>query len=208
MNYLNGGYAMIKYNASQKDLAAAYKSNRPVLVYDENQKAHWAQINETVTTETIDDEIVTTYTYSYELINNITSLVDSAGNPRFIEGDGTAGEITGFTSTYCKWSLSGTHLMLVLAGTFANGAAVASSSTLATFKVPDFIRNKVFTVWSNNIEAKTISTYASDWSAQNFQIKFQKTSSSLKFEGSSITFTAERSFRVQFDLLIDSDYSE
>lgn len=70
MNYLNGGYAMIKHNASQKDLENAYKTNRPVLVYDENRRAHWAVIEETAT-ESVDGETqepITIYEYSYRLI--------------------------------------------------------------------------------------------------------------------------------------------
>ena len=51
---------------------------------------------------------------------NISTLTDSKGNPRFIEGEGTPMEMEGFTASYCKWSLSGTHLMIVLSGSFAN----------------------------------------------------------------------------------------
>lgn len=71
MNYLNGGYAMIKHNASQKDLENAYKTNRPVLVYDENRRAHWAVIEETAT-ESVDEETqepITIYEYSYRLLD-------------------------------------------------------------------------------------------------------------------------------------------
>ena len=210
MNYLNGGYVMIKHNATQKDLAAAYKSNRPVLVYDENQKAHWAQINETVTTETVDDEVVTTYTYSYQLLNAIETLIDGAGNPRFIEGDGTPAEITGFTSTYCKWSLSGTHLMLVLAGTIADTTAIANGTTIATYSMPKFIKDKIYPVFSSVVEVKVVNLYAANWSSQNIQFKELKVTATgdIIFETSSLTLTADRNFRVQFDLLIDNDYSE
>ena len=46
---LNGGYAMIKYNSTQEELQIAYRSKKPALFYDENQRAHWAVIEETVT---------------------------------------------------------------------------------------------------------------------------------------------------------------
>lgn len=210
MNYLNGGYVMIKHNATQKDLAAAYKSNRPVLVYDENQKAHWAQINETVTTETVDDEVVTTYTYSYELINAIESLVDSVGNPRFIEGDLEVQTVTGVTANYYKWSLSGTHLMIVLACTLSNSAVISNGTDLAIINLPSFINDKILPVYADNKTINIIraSALASDLTTQVIGLGLRKdTNLTIRvYEG--LTLTKERNFRVQFDLLIDNDYSE
>ena len=72
---LNGGYAMIKYNSTQEELGIAYKSKKPVLFYDENQRSHWAVIEET-TTESVDEETqeqITTYEYSYRLIDEVSS---------------------------------------------------------------------------------------------------------------------------------------
>ena len=68
---LNGGYAMIKYNSTQEELQIAYKSKRPALFYDENQRAHWAVIEETAT-ESVDEETqepITLYKYSYRLLD-------------------------------------------------------------------------------------------------------------------------------------------
>lgn len=68
---LNGGYAMIKYNSTQEELQFAYRSKKPVLCYDENQRAHWAVIEETAT-ESVDEETqepITIYEYSYRLID-------------------------------------------------------------------------------------------------------------------------------------------
>ena len=202
MNYLNGGYVMIKHNATQKDLAAAYKSNRPVLVYDENQKAHWAQIN-----ETIDDKVVTTYTYSYQLINDVASLIDSAGNSRFIEGEGVLEEITGVTYTYNKWSLSGTHLMIVLAGTIADTTAITAGEYV-TLNLPSYILDKIYVVFSNVVNRQTVTLWASDYSSQTFSMQLQKYTNNLKIYFGGVTLTKERNFRVQFDLLIDNDYGE
>lgn len=210
MNYLNGGYVMIKHNATQKDLAAAYKSNRPVLVYDENQKAHWAQINEKVI-ETVDEETqetITTYEYSYELLNAIEALVDDSGNPRFIEGDGVPATIEGFTSTYCKWSLSGTHLMLVLAGNAEN--ATTLSGFIVSFALPEYIMNKIYPIFSSEINRLNITLWGDDFSTQASYIQLLKDANEkyLYFNIPSLTLTKKRSFRVQFDLLIDNDYNE
>lgn len=207
---LNGGYAMIKHDASQKELEVAYKTKRPVLLYDEDKRAHWAIINEKEI-ETIDEETeetIITYEYSYQLLNAIEELVDDSGNPRFIEGDGVPLTQEGFTSTYCKWSLSGTHLMVVLAGTFANTTAVVDGTVLATYTLPDFILNKIYPVWDvSKIEMKQISMYASNWSTQTLTTAILKYNGLqiVKSGGSTLTLTADRSFRIQFDLLIDNE---
>lgn len=137
---------------------------------------------------------------------DISLLVDSAGNPRFIEGDGTPLEQEGVTNTYCKWSLSGTHLMLVYAGTIANTTTLENNVNLATFDVPSYIWDKIYPVWLTNIEAKSVDMYAQDWTKQTAFIKFAKSASKLTITmGTALTLTAERSFRVQFDLLIDAE---
>lgn len=204
---LNGGYAMIKHDATQKDLEVAYKTKRPVLLYDADHRAHWAQINEKEV-ETIDEEThetITTYEYSYELLNAIEALVDASGNPRFIEGNGTPATIAGFEANYCKWSLSGTHLMIVLAGNFENAVSVTQGAVLATFAIPEFILNKISTVIGSNIEYKQVSAYSTDYDTQSIVFLFRKLTNLVITCNSNITFTKTRAFRIQFDLLIDNE---
>ena len=72
---LNGGYAMIKYNSTQEELQIAYRSKKPALFYDENQRAHWAVIEETAT-QSVDEETqeqITLYEYSYRLLDEESS---------------------------------------------------------------------------------------------------------------------------------------
>lgn len=207
---LNGGYAMIKHDATQKDLEIAYKTKRPVLLYDADHRAHWAQINEKVI-ETVDEETqetLTTYEYSYQLLNAIEALVDDSGNPRFIEGDGIPATIDGFTATYCRWSLSGTHLMFVLAGAFANGTALTNNTVLANFTIPEDIYNKIFPTFSNVIEIKNIPCYNTEFTTQTLSVQERKRTSEkeilLQCSG-ALTLTDDRNFRMQFDLLIDTE---
>lgn len=137
------------------------------------------------------------------------NIVDKDGHKRFIEGDGVPLEKEGFTSTYCKWSLSGTHLMCVLAGTIADTTAITATDSLAKFYCPAWVMAKIFPVWSNNIEAKNIIMFASDWTQQNLQVKVQKANVDdtyiINFEAGAVTLTKDRNFRVQFDLLIDNE---
>ena len=140
----------------------------------------------------------------------LNNVFDSYGNHRFIEGNGTPASVTGFTENQCKWSLSGTHLMLVLAGSVANGTTLPASTILATFDLPLFIYNKVQAVWGGKyIESKTIQMIADGWGRQGLSVHFGKNpnvSGRLFFEQSgAVTLTADRHFRIQFDLLIDSE---
>ena len=77
---------------------------------------------------------------------DIATLVDADGHNRFIEGDIEIEEITGITKTYGKWSLSGTHLLIVL----CLGAVVGTtiSGTLANITLPSYIASKIVqTFW-------------------------------------------------------------
>lgn len=143
---------------------------------------------------------------------NITTLTDSDGNNRFIEGNGAVNESlpSGLEISYCKWSLSGTHLMIVIAGTIENTTAVNNNTLLAEFVIPDFVANKIFPVWGVNIESKNIPCVADNWSIQQLNVVFLKVSGQAKLQvrtsgGATFTATADRGFRMQFDLLIDSE---
>ena len=100
---LNGGYAMIKYNSTQEELQIAYRSKKPVLFYDENQRSHWAVIEETAT-ESVDEETqepITLYEYSYRLIDEASSVVANptlSGDEATLNGlevDGTKYKVGG-----------------------------------------------------------------------------------------------------------------
>lgn len=148
--------------------------------------------------------------WSKEEINNapkvLDSLVDSAGNPRFIEGAGVIPTITGVTNVYNKWSLSGSHLMIVLSDTVADTTALSFSTTLASYSVPSFILNKIVGVVGSTIEYKTATLYASDFSNQTLPLSFRKVNEKLEIAtNANLTLTKDRTFRIQFDLLIDTE---
>ena len=66
---------------------------------------------------------------------DISTLVNADGYGVFVTQDGTPEEIIGLTSNYCKWSLSGTHLMLVFCGSLAD-ATILNNSGLVTYELP------------------------------------------------------------------------
>ena len=133
-------------------------------------------------------------------------ILDQGGHARFVEGDGEPETITGFTSTYCKWSLSGSHLMLVLAGTFANGTTLGNE-VLAIYRLPEWIRNKIYPVFrSSFIEVKDTKIYADDLGYVDVSIYLEKTVSGVQIVNKdSESISTDRHFRFQFDLLIDND---
>lgn len=142
------------------------------------------------------------------LIANPTmeNIVDLNGNKRFVDFENVDEEITGLDISYSKSSLSGTHLMVVLAGTIANGTTIAGNTRLTKINVPQWIKDKVYTTFASVIEAKSLNVYASDWTNQNWGIYFAKSSGDLYLiTSASITTTADRTFRIQFDLLIDNE---
>ena len=100
--------------------------------------------------------------------------------------------------------------MFVLAGSIANGSVLPAYSILAHFDLPLFIYNKIYPIWSGKyIESKTLQMYADNWSLQSTSIHILKSTNVLGRigleQGAGITLTENRSFRIQFDLLIDNE---
>lgn len=140
------------------------------------------------------------------------NIVDSDGNKRFVEGENIITELPeGVHITYSRWSLSGTHLMVVIAGDIDNGTTLPGGNAgLFVCSLPEYILNKIVPVWSNNmIEVKTVVARNDNWSTQQFNVALGKIDTGIRvYTGDTTTFTADRSFRIQFDLLIDSQPSD
>ena len=135
------------------------------------------------------------------------NIVDKDGHKRFIEGDITIETIEGVTQTYGKWSLSGSHLMIVLGISIANEATIASSSILASIpSLPSWIVDKIVPLFDVIVvERKAHRFFASDYTTQDLTINFTKESNVMTLRTSSFTATANRFGRIQIDLLIDNE---
>lgn len=136
----------------------------------------------------------------------LDDIVDSQGNKRFVEGNGTPTTASGVTTTYCKWSLSGTHLMCVLSATLSANTMLGAQ-TLATFVVPDYIGRKIFPVWGNHIEVKEPYIKTSDGAGATMSVWIDYANNNITFKlfTNVSAASSERYFRIQFDLLIDSE---
>lgn len=140
---------------------------------------------------------------NYKIFENI---VDSQGHKRFIENDFKQDTITGVTTIYGKWSLSGTHIMFVFAGKIDNATALSSGRLGYFLDIPDWVLAKIYPVVTNVLEVKNIQAYSDNYgSAQTISLSLRKVNDKMELHCSSFTATADRYFRAQFDLLIDNE---
>ena len=140
---------------------------------------------------------------------DIVTLVDANGNDRFIEGDITMEEITGLTQTYGKWSLSGTHFMIVVGFDLDTTATLSNSQTIAdNIVLPDFILDKIVPLFANEVvDYQTTNLRTDSWGSTQFNYTLRKGTGKLYIaSGSNITEGSYvRHGRIAFDLLIDNE---
>lgn len=204
---LNGGYAMIKHNSTQEELQIAYRSKKPVLFYDENNRAHWAVIKETAT-ESVDEETqepITLYEYSYKLLNDIEALVDNNGNKRFIGGNGTAENVSGLTIASSKWTLNGTNLIFEILGTFSGD--LSGFDILSIFALPEWIVNKIVTPVRNIIDILNCNMISiEDGSATIIKLQITTDGANIFFTNiTNINISDISIFKIRYNIIIDSE---
>ena len=144
-----------------------------------------------------------------KLAKILEDITDSQGHKRFVGGDGTINSgVAGLSSSFLKWSLSGTHLMFVFAGNLADETVLANGTFVGTFALPSWIMQKIVPVWGGTwIEKKQVELIADDNTTQNIivHLGIDAPNNYLYVVSSGVTLTADRAFRIQFDLLIDND---
>lgn len=140
-----------------------------------------------------------------ELFENI---VDKDGHKRFIEGNiDLANSLPeGVNKIYGKWSLSGSHLLIVICFTSPNTTDLSSIS-IANVELPTWILNKIVPIGSSVIDKKNFEAVASDNSSQQFTGYLEKFTglSKLTITTGSFIATKDRVVRISFDLLIDNE---
>ena len=136
-------------------------------------------------------------------------ISDANGRKRFVEGDGTIiTTITGFNITYNKWSLSGSHLMMVVAGTIEAGTTIdAGNPDLVRFGIPNWVLDKIYPMVNPFVDYKSVILTLTGYSeADNMKAILVKEMGQLKVRllSKTLSNTSLASFRIQFDLLIDN----
>ena len=135
------------------------------------------------------------------------NIVDKDGHDRFIEGDVNLEEVTGIAKLYGKWSLSGSHLMIVLCFSVENGLSL-STTLLANIPLPKWIKDKMVPVFTNNIIPYVTVVAANETytTTQNFSLALRKQpNDDIVIYLAGATTTDKRFARIQFDLLIDNE---
>ena len=129
------------------------------------------------------------------------NIVDKDGHKRFIEGDITA-TISHFNITYGKWALSGTHLLIVVAGNIETDVA---SYVDIDINLPAWIFDKIYPIAQDIIFNTTYQTYAEGGTTATKQLLLKKATS--KLQARLFTSLPENYpyFRCALDLLIDNE---
>lgn len=136
----------------------------------------------------------------------LNNIVDSHGNKRFVEGRGNPETITGVTSLYCKWSLSGTHLMLVYYLNLDSGTNLNARTDICSFELPQWILDKIYPA-SNGLVNIVDAIYVPEGNTPTTKQEWlYKTATGLKITNkTAVQATTICYLRIQFDILIDSE---
>lgn len=165
-----------------------------------------ASVVETQSYDLVDDEWVYNSEDKTDILNpRFESIKDKDGHLRFIEGDITIVEKEGVTKTYGKWSLSGSHLLIVLCLQVANATVFTSGEVICRVEIPDWIKDKIIPLSSALINRYQQFWYDADGNSQTANILLTKTTNLIRIATAGITFNADRDCRIAFDLLIDNE---
>lgn len=138
-------------------------------------------------------------------ISPLENIVDSQGRKRFIEGALSDPQVSGITRAYARWSLSGTHLMVVVAGNLAANTSLTFGTSLGAAVVPQWIADKIAPLISNKAMVAEQTFVRPGGSIERKNVALAKYLNSLIVEVyGTISFNEDTTFRMQFDLLIDA----
>ena len=135
--------------------------------------------------------------------NQLEGILDKNGHQRFIEDTPTLAQLIEDIVVYAKWSLSGSHLMLVLAMYNNSGASITvpQYAEFCSFvSLPDWVKAKILPTNPNaNIlgDVAGVSNVKCTKASSDGNVKF------VAFE--NFTIADGGAVRMQFDLLIDNE---
>ena len=94
-------------------------------------------------------------------VQDFENITDSDGHKRFIEGNIELDEsVTTITKLYGKWSLSGSHLLIVLAFSIVENATL-TAGYIADINLPEWIMDKIYPLFGDNIDFKSFYAFTS-----------------------------------------------
>lgn len=145
-------------------------------------------------------------------------IKDAQGHNRFVEGEVDLYEdmvTLGFTKDYGKWSLSGTHLMVVLqfSNQTENDIALNQWTLLSQINLPQWIKDKIVSVGNTGV---VVLVNGIKYNATNplslgdkgvYMEKVDNKIQLINFANSD-TYETSDTLRIEFDLLIDNAVPE
>ena len=133
------------------------------------------------------------------------NIVDKDGHDRFIGGEITFDDTVpeGITKTYAHWSLSGTHLLIVIA--FDTGIDSYSTFKMCDINLPQWIKDKIYPLVSNYVIVRSDVGRADDFSTHNATSYLIKENNVVDYRIGLGTTTKAMHFRIAIDLLIDNE---
>ena len=135
------------------------------------------------------------------------SIKDKDGHQRFFDGNGSnVPDI--FGGTYCKFSLSGSHLLMVLGTTLKPDEGISAYQELCRFNLPEWIMDKIVPLTGTFIEYKDEVMIDGSYNLTQFGCSLNKKTGylSIDLDGNAVASAVNyRTFRIAFDLLIDNE---
>ena len=138
-------------------------------------------------------------------------ITDKDGHARFIEGDIQEGGLPeGVSKLYGKWTLSGSHLLIVISYSLTNAVELSAFSDFGRLvNLPSWIFDKITPLFANSIVLQeVVNAFDNTANVQQLNMRMYKNidSSTITLTNiSTLTLSSTKSFRWQIDLLIDNE---
>lgn len=139
------------------------------------------------------------------------NIVDKDGHPRFIEGELTLFESqTDLTKVYGRWSLSGSHLLIVFCVSGLQDGEIKQDFLTDVINIPNWVLAKITPLVSgvSYVATQDLIMRGAGWASQSVTCALRFDAQNklrLAIPSTTTTLTRDSAGRVQFDLLIDNE---
>lgn len=133
----------------------------------------------------------------------LADIVDSQGNPRFINNHGIWASVPGMQGIKATWSLNGYNLMFEALGAFQQN--VDLDTTIVSFELPQWILNKINTSYGSIVDMIRFSIVGTKEGINNATLLIAKTTDGrVAFNTpQGVTITEPKIFRIRYNIIID-----
>lgn len=134
----------------------------------------------------------------------IENIKDASNNNRFIEGTiALNSSLSGVIATYARWSLSGTHLMVVLGLEIDANTTILQNDVVGTCNVPSWLFDKIYPLKGIGVAWGTFENINSDWTREDTKIVLIRQHGELQIAfDADKTYSKSNVIRINFDILV------